>query len=63
MLRINNIEVRYANVVLVLRGITLEVEKGAIVSMLGGNGAGKTTTLKAIQGSFTLKRVKSRTEA
>jgi branched-chain amino acid transport system ATP-binding protein len=50
MLRINNIEVRYANVVLVLRGISLEVEKGAIVSMLGGNGAGKTTTLKAISG-------------
>jgi branched-chain amino acid transport system ATP-binding protein len=50
MLKINNVEVRYHNVVLVLRGVTLEVRKGAIVAMLGGNGAGKTTTLKAISG-------------
>jgi len=50
MLKLNNIEVRYSNVILVLRGISLEVKAGAIISMLGGNGAGKTTTLKAISG-------------
>lgn len=50
MLQVNNIEVRYVNVILVLRGITLEVRSGAIIAMLGGNGAGKTTTLKAISG-------------
>lgn len=50
MLKINNIEVRYINVILVLRGISLEVPEKAIVAMLGGNGAGKTTTLKAISG-------------
>jgi branched-chain amino acid transport system ATP-binding protein len=50
MLKLNNIEVRYSNVILVLRGITLEVAPGSIIAMLGGNGAGKTTTLKAISG-------------
>jgi len=50
MLRLNNVEVRYSNVILVLRGITLEVREGAIIAMLGGNGAGKTTTLKSISG-------------
>jgi branched-chain amino acid transport system ATP-binding protein len=50
MLVVNSIEVRYSNVILVLRGITLEVPQGAIIAMLGGNGAGKTTTLKAISG-------------
>ena len=50
MLKLNNIEVRYANVILVLRGITLEVKSGGMTAMLGGNGAGKTTTLKAISG-------------
>jgi branched-chain amino acid transport system ATP-binding protein len=50
MLNINNIEVRYSNVILVLRGISMEIHEGAIVAMLGANGAGKTTTLKAISG-------------
>ncbi len=50
MLRLNNIEVRYSRVILVLKGISLEVPDGSIIAMLGGNGAGKTTTLKAISG-------------
>jgi branched-chain amino acid transport system ATP-binding protein len=50
MLKINNIEVVYSDVILVLRGISLEVGQGQIVSLLGANGAGKSTTLKAISG-------------
>jgi len=50
MLKVNNIEVRYARAILVLRGITLEVAPGKITAMLGANGSGKTTTLKAISG-------------
>ncbi len=49
-LAINNVEVVYNSVILVLRGITLEVEPGKVVSLLGPNGAGKSTTLKAISG-------------
>lgn len=47
---VNNIEVIYHNVILVLKGMSLKVEKGSIVTVLGNNGAGKTTTLKAISG-------------
>ena len=49
-LSVNNIEVVYNSVILVLRGITLEVLPGKVVSLLGPNGAGKSTTLKAISG-------------
>jgi branched-chain amino acid transport system ATP-binding protein len=50
MLNLNNIEVIYSNVILVLRGVSLEVPEGKIVALLGANGAGKSTTLKAISG-------------
>jgi len=50
VLTLSNVEVKYAGVILVLRGISLHVPEGRIVSLLGGNGAGKTTTLKAISG-------------
>jgi len=50
MLQVNNIEVVYANVIRVLRGVSLEVGDGKIVTLLGANGAGKTTTIKAISG-------------
>lgn len=50
LLAVNNIEVVYVDVILVLRGVSLEVPKGALVALLGANGAGKSTTLKAISG-------------
>ena len=50
ILKINNIEVRYHEVILVLKGISIEVPEGGIVALLGANGAGKSTTLKAVSG-------------
>ena len=50
MLQLTNIEVIYSNVVLVLRGVSLEVRENQIATILGANGAGKSTTLKAISG-------------
>jgi branched-chain amino acid transport system ATP-binding protein len=50
MLKVNNIEVVYMNVIQVLQGVTLEVGDSQVVALLGANGAGKTTTLKAISG-------------
>ncbi|NIA10963.1 MAG: ATP-binding cassette domain-containing protein [Nitrospiraceae bacterium] len=50
ILKINNIEVKYHEVILVLKGVSIEVPEGGIVALLGANGAGKSTTLKAISG-------------
>jgi branched-chain amino acid transport system ATP-binding protein len=56
VLSVNNIEVVYDHVILVLKGVSLEVPKGAIVALLGANGAGKTTTLKAISNLLRAER-------
>ena len=55
-LLINNIEVIYDHVILVLKGVSLEVPEGGIVALLGANGAGKTTTLKAISNLLRAER-------
>ena len=56
MLSVNNIEVIYDHVVLVLKGVSLTVPKGGVVALLGANGAGKTTTLKAISNLLHAER-------
>src|SRR5438067_2089598 len=55
-LRVNNIEVIYDHVILVLKGVSLDVPQGKIVALLGANGAGKTTTLKAISNLLGAER-------
>ncbi len=55
-LDVNNIEVIYDHVILVLKGVSLKVQKGKIVALLGANGAGKTTTLKAISNLLRAER-------
>jgi len=56
LLEVNNIEVIYNHVILVLKGVSLNVPKGGITALLGGNGAGKTTTLKAISNLLRSER-------
>ena len=56
LLEVTNIEVIYNHVILVLKGVSLVVEKGGITALLGGNGAGKTTTLKAISNLLKSER-------
>ncbi|HET6984199.1 MAG TPA: ABC transporter ATP-binding protein [Myxococcaceae bacterium] len=56
LLSVNNIEVVYDHVILVLRGVSLELPRGQIVALLGANGAGKTTTLKAVSNLLGTER-------
>ena len=56
LLVVNNIEVVYDHVILVLRGVSLTVPEGGVVALLGANGAGKTTTLKAISNLLRVER-------
>jgi len=56
LLKVNNIEVIYEHVILVLKGVSLDVYEGQIVSLLGANGAGKSTTLKAISNLVKAER-------
>ncbi|MBI4629063.1 MAG: ATP-binding cassette domain-containing protein, partial [Candidatus Rokubacteria bacterium] len=56
LLSVNNIEVIYDHVILVLKGVSLQVPEGGVVALLGANGAGKSTTLKAISGLLRTER-------
>ena len=56
ILSVNNIEVIYDHVILVLKGVSLTVPRGGVVAILGANGAGKTTTLKAISNLLKAER-------
>jgi len=56
LIRISNIEVIYDHVILVIKGVSLEVQEGSVVALLGANGAGKTTTLKAVSNLLGTER-------
>src|SRR5258706_10009001 len=56
LLAVNNVEVIYDHVILVLKGVSLAVPEGGVVALLGANGAGKSTTLKAISGLLRTER-------
>ena len=56
LLTVNNIEVIYDHVILVLKGVSLEVPEGGVIALLGANGAGKSTTLKAISNLLGAER-------
>src|SRR4249920_3985972 len=56
LLAINNVEVIYDHVILVLKGVSLEVREGSVVALLGANGAGKSTTLKSISNLLSAER-------
>ncbi len=56
LLSVNNVEVIYDHVILVLKGVSLSVDEGGIVALLGANGAGKTTTLKAVSNLLGAER-------
>jgi branched-chain amino acid transport system ATP-binding protein len=58
LLELKDIEVLYNNVILALRGVTIEVSEGSVVTILGANGAGKTTILKAISGILNIENGK-----
>jgi branched-chain amino acid transport system ATP-binding protein len=55
-LNVNSVEVIYNHVILVLKGVSLNVPEGSIVALLGGNGAGKTTTLRAVSNLLHAER-------
>src|SRR6201988_3623252 len=56
LLAVTNVEVIYDHVILVLKGVSLQIPEGGIVALLGANGAGKSTTLKAISGLLRTER-------
>ncbi len=56
LLEVNGIEVIYNHVILVLKGVSLQVPEGGVVALLGANGAGKTTTLKAVSNLLAAER-------
>src|ERR1035438_2348107 len=56
LLDVNGIEVIYSHVILVLKGVSLQVPEGKVVALLGGNGAGKTTTLRAVSNLLRAER-------